>query len=81
MKKIYACDLNVKVREAFKASGIPKYAVANFLGITPNTFYQWFMSEMSLEREERVLNALRSIYKLEHAELESSRGSTVPERS
>ncbi len=81
MKKIYACDLNVKVREAFKTSGIPRYAVANYLGVKPSAFYQWFLTELTPERRDAVLNAIRSIYRSEHGLAGSDRGSTVPERS
>lgn len=79
MKKVYARELNVEVRKAFKTAGVPRYAVANYLGIKPGYFYQCLMSELTPDRKEQVLNALRAIYRNEYAG--SDRGSTVPEHS
>lgn len=56
-------QMNLEVREAIKNAGIKNYEIANALGISTVTFSFWMQSELSQERKERVLKAVKNFKK------------------
>lgn len=54
---------NEDVRAAMKEKGLAAYEVANELHINPGTFSHWMQTELSPERKDRVLAAIRNAKK------------------
>lgn len=52
--------LNTDIREAIKGKGLAHYEVANALGIATTTFTGWLQTELTPERKERILDAIRN---------------------
>lgn len=57
MKAIY---LNTDVREAIKKSGLAHYEIANEMEVSQNTLATWLQSELTEERKERILEAIKN---------------------
>lgn len=54
---------NVEVRRAIFESGFMKYQIAEKIGINCYTFSKWLQTEMSDERKQRMLKAIKELQK------------------
>lgn len=54
---------NAEVREEIKKSRLFHYEIADALGISESAFSKWLRSEMSVEKKEKIAQAIESIKK------------------
>lgn len=52
---------NRKIRTAIFESDLKKYEIANKIGITPFTLSHWLQTEMSQEKKQIVLKAIKDL--------------------
>ena len=52
---------NRKIRTAIFVSDLKKYDIANKIGITPFTLSHWLQTEMSQEKKQIVLKAIKDL--------------------
>ncbi|MEC3814160.1 hypothetical protein PNF30_16240 [Bacillus safensis] len=52
---------NMEIRKAIENSGIFTWQIAKQLGVHENTFYRWMREEITGERREKVLAAIKDI--------------------
>lgn len=52
---------NMEIRKEIEARRLAYYEVANALGINPETFSRWLRTELTGEKKQTVLEAIRSI--------------------
>ncbi len=54
---------NIEIRRKIGMSLIPKWKIAEVIGINEATFSRWMRYEMSEERKQRVLMAIEKLSK------------------
>lgn len=54
---------NEDIRNAIKAAGIHYWEVAQELGITDCTFSKWLRYDLTKERREAIMKAIRTVEK------------------
>ena len=52
---------NLIVRETAKKKGVKHWQIANYLGVSEQTFMRWMRFPLSAEKEEMILNAINEI--------------------
>jgi DNA-binding LacI/PurR family transcriptional regulator len=53
--------VNSKVRIAIIEAGLRNYEVAAKMGVAPETFSKWLQTELSEEKEKRILEAIDNL--------------------
>lgn len=54
---------NEEVRYAAKKAGIPLWKIAFYLQISEPTMTRWLRTPLSVEREKRIMDAIKAIAK------------------
>ena len=50
---------NKEIREEMKTCNIPQWKLADIIGICEMTLIRWLRRELSPERKEKIINAIR----------------------
>ena len=52
---------NKMVRNTIRNSGVKHWKIADYLGISENTFMRWLRTPLSPEKKERILEAVKKL--------------------
>lgn len=52
---------NVEIKKQIKSAGVFQYQIAELLGVSEMTFIRWLRKELTAEKREAILHAIKEL--------------------